>query len=91
MLGVISSSTVPLTVGGLSLILKEKEAEELVKVRQTMILEAIARGLGAKEMPSIVDDLERLRHGAREKKREGGAETILTAEKGIFQFLRKEG
>lgn len=91
MLGVIASSTVPLTVGGLSLILKEKESEELVKVRQTMILEAIARGLGAKDMPCIVDDLERLRHGAREKKRESGAETLLTAEKGIFQFLRKEG
>lgn len=84
----LASSSVPLSIDALSALMRDREAQETIQMYQTAILSSIAMGLGAKNLPDIFDEVQKIRRGEVKHEKAESASVILTAERGIFQFLK---
>lgn len=84
----LASSSVPLSIDALSALMRDREAQETIQMYQTAILSSIAMGLGAKNLPDIFEEVQKIRRGEVKQEKAESASVILTAEQGIFQFLK---
>ena len=84
----LASSSVPLSIDALSALMRDREAQETIQIYQTAILSSIAMGLGAKNLPDIFDEVQKIRRGEVKQEKAESASVLLTAEQGIFQFLK---
>lgn len=88
MVAALASSSVPLSIDALSALMRDREAQETIQMYQTAILSSIATGLGAKNLPDIFEEVQKIRRGEVNQEKAENASVILTAEQGIFQFLK---
>lgn len=83
----LASSTVPLNVSALMVLMREREAQETTQMYSAMILGSIAKGLGARNLPDVFEEVQKVRRGGANNNPEDNAHVLSAAERGIFQFL----